>query len=125
MTTQTKDGWKRALFILVFVVMAAVVFALTAIAPLSFIRSSPDNNIESLMDELGACQSFARKMWIIQQLGALNEPSTTGALQEYLGYRHPAVRAAAISAIAKIRGLPVWQPNIRIQPCGTWQNGHA
>jgi HEAT repeat protein len=106
MTTETKDGWKKALFILIFVVMAATVFAVTAIAPLSFIHSSQDNNLVSLLDELLTCQSSARKVWIIQTIGALNEPSTTGALQECLGDRHPAVRAAAISAIAKMRGLP-------------------
>jgi HEAT repeat protein len=106
MTIQTRDGWKKALFILIFVVMAATVFAVTAIAPLSFIHSSPDNNLVSLTDELRTCQSSARKVWIIQTLGALNDPSTTGAIEECLGDKHPAVRAAAISVIAKMRGLP-------------------
>jgi|GEM_PF-7127946 len=106
MTAQTKDGWKKALLILIFVVMAATVFAVTTIAPLSFIHSSLDNSTVSLTDELRTCQSSARKVWIIQTLGALNEPSTTGALQECLGDSQPAVRAAAISAIAKMRGLP-------------------
>jgi len=106
MNTKTKDGWKKALLILIFVVMAATVFAVGNIAPLSFMRSSLDNNIVSLTDELRTCQSSARKVRIIQTLGTLNEPSTTGALQECLGDRDPAVRVAAISAIAKMRGLP-------------------
>ena len=106
MTTQTKDGWKKALLILIFVAVAATVFAGSNIAPLSFMRSSLDNNIESLTEELRACQSSAGMVRIIQTLGVPNEPSTTGALQECLGDRDPAVRVAAISAIAKKRGLP-------------------
>ena len=106
MTTQTKDGWKKALFIIIFVVMAATVFAVTAIAPLSFIHSSLDNNLINLTDKLRTCQSPARKVWIIQTLGTLNESSATGVLQECLGDQNPAVRAAAVSSIAKMRGLP-------------------
>ncbi len=60
----------------------------------------------SLLDELRTCQSSAKKVRIIQTLGAANDPSATGALQECLGDRHPAVRAAAISSIAKMPGLP-------------------
>ncbi len=106
MTTKTKDGWKKALFILVFLVMAATVFAVTVIAPLSFIHSSLDNNILNLTDELSTCQSPARKVWIIQTLGALNDPSTMGALDGCLADKYPAVRAAAVSAIARMPGLP-------------------
>jgi len=106
MSTQTQDGWKKALFILIFVVMAATVFAVTTIAPLSFIHSSVDNNLESLTDELRTCQSPARKVEIIQTLGVLNEASATGALQDWLGDQDPRVRTAAVSSIAKMRGLP-------------------
>jgi hypothetical protein len=106
MTTEIKDGWKKALFILIFVVMAATVFAVTTIAPLSFIHPSRDNIMLNLTDELRTCQSPTRKVWIIQTLGTLNESSATGVIQECLGDQNPAVRAAAVSSIAKMRGLP-------------------
>ena len=106
MTTKTKDCWKKAFLILIFFVMSPTVFAVSNVAPLSLMRSSLDNTIVSPTDELRTCQSSAGKMRIIQTLGTLNEPSTTGALRKCLGDREPAVRVAAISAIAKMRGLP-------------------
>ena len=105
MNTKTKDSWKKALLVLIFVVMAATVFSVSNIAPLSLMRSSLDNNIVGPTDELRTCQSSAGKMRIIQTLGTLNEPSTTGAFRKCLGDRELAVRVAAISAIAKMRGL--------------------
>ncbi len=128
MTTQTKDGWKKGLFVLIFVVMAATVFAVTTIAPLSFIHSTLDDNVVNLADELRTCQSPARKVWIIQTLGVLNASSATGVLQECLSDPNPAVRAAAVSSIAKMRGLPALEalaiatqhPDPRVRDLAKW-----
>ena len=73
----------------------------------SFVHPSYwDNNIVSPSDELRTCQSPGRKVWIIHTLGALYALSATAEIQECLGDQNPAVRAAAVSSIAKMRELP-------------------
>ncbi len=97
MTAEARNGWKRALLIAILVVI-------TAMESLSLTCCTLDTNIESLTDELRTCQSPARKVWIIQTLGAINAASSTGAIRECLDDPDPAVRLASVSSLAKMRG---------------------
>ncbi len=105
MNPQKRNGMKKAIFTLALITIGATVVAVAAISPFQSINWRLDSNIDNLTDELGACQSPARKIWIIQTLGALNASSATRVVQQCLDDQDPGVRLSAINAISKMPGL--------------------
>ncbi len=128
MNPQKRNGLKKAIFTVALIMIGATVVAVAAISPFQSINWKLDSNIDNLTNELSACQSPARKIWIIQTLGALNASSATRVVQQCLEDQDPGVRLSAINAIAKIPGLDalealtiaVQHPDPKIREVAIW-----
>jgi hypothetical protein len=78
---------------------AAAIIGMLALA--CTLGCSMESRVETLVKEL-SCSSTARKIWVIQTLGALKSPLAVEALEKCLEDTDPSVRKGAVWALGQI-----------------------